>query len=214
MELIHYLQSYFITKEHLLRESRLSQTELNELIEKRLMPKAAYRLALNLKCDSFFGAHCDNSNLEFYPQGALVWLGVVSQLRDEAQAFDVFSHRYKGQINRLKTQGFTTKNTKLNGNIDSHLSSEWQYFLDGIYGLCTKTGLPEDIANKEAAIIIINEYLALEHDLSKTELVKLHQAINLLDDASTQFAPHEREQSSRKRLIENVRAKFPAPSEL
>ncbi|MCG7552244.1 DUF6058 family natural product biosynthesis protein [Pseudoalteromonas sp. Of11M-6] len=35
--------------------------------------------------------------------------------------------------------------------------------------------------------------------------------VDLLDEASALFAPHERERSSRKRLIDDVRAKFPKP---
>ncbi|MEJ6473944.1 DUF6058 family natural product biosynthesis protein [Pseudoalteromonas piscicida] len=211
MELLSYLQTHFITKESLLRESQLSHLELAMLIEKRLMPKAAYKLTLKLECDSFFGEHSDESNLEFYPQGALVWLGAVSQLTDETQAFALFSKRYKDQLHRLKAQGLNPQDTKLNQDIDAHLENEWQHFLGGIYGLCTKTGLPEDIANKEAAIVVINEYLARDEHLSPDELINLHQVVDLLDKASALFAPHERERSSRKRLIDDVRARFPKP---
>lgn len=211
MELLTYLQTHFISKETLLRESQLSHLELAMLIEKRLMPKAAYKLALKLECDSFFGVHSDESCLEFYPQGTLVWLGAVLQVTDEAQAFALFSKRYKNQLHRLKAQGFNPRDAKLDQDIDAHLESEWQHFLGGIYGLCTKTGLPEDIANKEAAIVIINEYLARDEHLSPDELTNLHQVVDLLDEASALFAPHERERSSRKRLIDDVRAKFPKP---
>ncbi|TMN39945.1 DUF6058 family natural product biosynthesis protein [Pseudoalteromonas sp. S2755] len=211
MELLNYLQTHFITKETLLRESQLSHFELATLIEKRLMPKAAYKLTLKLECDSFFGEHSDKSCLEFYPQGALVWLGAVLQAEDEAQAFSLFSQRYKDQLYRLKTQGLNPQDAKLDQDIDAHLESEWQHFLGGIYGLCTKTGLPEDIANKEAAIVIINEYLAQDEHLSPDELTNLHQVVDLLDEASALFAPHERERSSRKRLIDDVRVKFPKP---
>lgn len=83
-------------------------------------------------------------------------------------------------------------------------------FLNGIYGLCTKSGLPEDIAAKEFAIIEINE-LSIFDALNKEQLVKLTNAVNLLDKVSSLFAPHERLKSSRERLINETRFKYKLP---
>jgi hypothetical protein len=73
--------------------------------------------------------------------------------------------------------------------------------------LCTKSGLPEDIAAKELAVIEINELLAL-NELSLDELEKLTLAVNLLDSASSFFAPHERLRSSRHSLVNEIRRKY------
>ncbi|MCJ8295556.1 MAG: DUF6058 family natural product biosynthesis protein, partial [Colwellia sp.] len=89
----------------------------------------------------------------------------------------------------------------------NHINEEWYLFLSGIYGLCTKTGLPEDIAAKEFSILEINELSELD-DLTDQQINKLTVAVNLLDSASSLFAPHERLRSSRHRLVNEVRRKY------
>jgi hypothetical protein len=73
--------------------------------------------------------------------------------------------------------------------------------------LCTKSGLPEDIAAKEFSILEINE-LSEIGELSTEQTNKLTIAVNLLDSASSLFAPHERLKSSRHRLVNEIRRKY------
>ena len=107
----------------------------------------------------------------------------------------------------LKNQNFCSQNAKVNENLNQHIKEEWQHFLKGTYGLCTRSGLPEDIAEKELAILIINEILDLDF-ITDERKEMLTQAVNLLDKVSPQFAPHERLRSSRHRLIDEIRRKF------
>ena len=121
--------------------------------------------------------------------------------------FNIFSKRYKQRIEWLKKQRFYSQDAKVNQNFEHHIKEEWQHFLQGTYGLCTKSGLPEDIADKELAILIINEISPLGA-LTDKNRDRLTRAVNLLDKASAQFAPHERLSSSRHRLIDEIRNKF------
>ncbi len=91
----------------------------------------------------------------------------------------------------------------MNEGLEQHIKEEWQHFLEGTYGLCTKSGLPEDIAAKEIAIYQINEIL--EQDENKRDIETLTKAVDLLDNASSLFSPHERLRSSRHRLVDEVR---------
>jgi len=56
-------------------------------------------------------------------------------------------------------------------------------------------------------VIIITELSEL-NELTSDEMTKLTLAVNLLDKASSLFAPHERLRSSRNRLVNETRRKY------
>lgn len=212
MELINYLNEHFITKEQLLEHSKVTGDTLSELQHQGLMPLCSYRLRLNLESDSFLGKHTENQGLEYYAKGYISWLTAINYLPGKQHAYRVFSERYEATIKQLKSIGHSSANPKVNGALAQHIEQEWSHFLQGIYGLCTKSGLPEDIAAKELAILEINELL--EHaGLDQKQLKRLERAVNLLDSASSLFAPHERLKSSRHRLVCEVRRQYQLPAQ-
>jgi len=174
------------------------------------MPHCSYKLNLAMQSDSFFGLHNENQVIEYYAKGYVSWLTRIENCESSSDAFLIFEQRYKKAINELKEQGHTSTDPKLTLNITNHIKEEWTHFLAGIYGLCTQSGLPEDIAAKELSIIEINELTALG-DLTLEQINKLTQAVNLLDKASSSFAPHERLRSSRHRLVDEVRRQYKLP---
>lgn len=203
MELIKYLSTHFLTRQELIDLAKISEDELQRFQEEKRMPKSSYKISLKLTCDSFFGEHNEQDSLEYYAKGSLAWIGILQSTDNAEEAFEIFSNRYKQTVKTLKQQGYQPSDTKLNEGLEQHIKEEWQHFLDGIYGLCTKSGLPEDIAAKEIAISQINEIL--EQDENKRDIETLTKAIDLLDNASSLFAPHERLRSSRHRLVDEVR---------
>ncbi len=207
MELIKYLNEHFFTTQQLLEVSKITEQELRNYQEQEVMPKCSYKLNLSLKSDSFFGIHNEEQKIEYYAKGYSSWLATVQSLNNKNAIYSVFAQRYQKAIAHLKNEGHTSSNAKINENINLHIEEEWRHFLNGIYGLCTKSGLPEDIAAKELAILEINE-LSAEDELSEEQLKKLISAVNLLDSASSLFAPHERLKSSRYRLVDEVRRKY------
>lgn len=207
MELIKYLNDNFFTKQQLLDISKVTERELANYQEQGIMPKCSYRLNLSIDSDSFFGLHQEIEEVEYYAKGYASWLAVIQSLKTKEGVYAVFYQRYINTIENLKVQGHSSSDPKINANIGLHVEEEWRHFLNGIYGLCTASGLPEDIAAKEFAIIEINE-LSASDELDKENLVKLTNAVNLLDASSSMFAPHERLKSSRHRLINEVRRKY------
>jgi hypothetical protein len=207
MELINYLNEHFFTQQQLLDISKVSQQDLLSYQQQGLMPKCSYQLRLQLQSDSFFGLHHEEQTIEYYAKGYTSWLGVIQTSNSVDAVFDVFATRYKMALEVLKRQGHKTSNAKVNAELDAHIKQEWGHFLNGIYGLCTQSGLPEDIAAKELAILEINELLEVDK-LTQTQSKQLRLAVNLLDKASSMFAPHERLNSSRQRLINEVRRQY------
>lgn len=110
---------------------------------------------------------------------------------------------------------YVCNNFKLVSEFDAYIKETWGHFIketwghfiQGTYGLCTKSGLPEDIAVKAVAIFEINR-LTESDELSQAALTALEKAVNLLDESSALFAPHERLRSSRHRLVNEIRRRF------
>lgn len=205
MELIDYLNRHFITREQLLAHCGCGGEALDTLQRRGMMPRPSYRLRLEIGCESFFGPHQEQAALEYYARGCAAWLGLLQAVDGPAQAFQVFAARYRERIAQLAAEGLVPAGGKLAG--DDHIASEWRHFLDGTYGLCTASGLPEDIAAKEAAAMLIQELTAAgpEQVLTDVQRRRLSAAVDLLDRASAPFAPHERVRSSRRRLVDEVR---------
>lgn len=207
MDLLTYLNEHFYTKQTLLTQCKIDEIQFDKLQQAQVMPKASYQLELAVSCDSFFGNHIKTEHSEYFAKGYVSWIKQVSKTASEKEAFLLFSNRYKAQLSHLQELGHSTNSAKLVEQLDEHIKSEWQHFLAGTYGLCTESGLPEDIASKELAIAEIEQLIAND-TLNDDELKQLTQAVNLLDKASALFAPHERSQSSRQRLINEVRQKY------
>ncbi len=206
MDLINYLNENYYTKQQLLDLAKISEAELFYFQEKRVMPTCSYKLSLNYSSDSFFGEFNNQSEIEYYAKGYLSWIGMLKVTTNLQDILPIFAQRYAKSISELKNSGHVSTDAKVNSKLDLHIEAEWGHFLDGIYGLCTKSGLPEDIAGKELAVLQISEILAL--DKAKIDLEQLTKAVNLLDKSSSMFAPHERLKSSRHRLIDEVRREY------
>jgi hypothetical protein len=200
MKLIDYLNSHFLTREQLLARSGIDGARLDALQALGVMPRPSYRLQVQLACDSYFGAHTESHAIDWYAQGMVAWAGLLEALDGPRQAFEVFAARYRRRLAQLEAAEDLMS--------DTHIAAEWQHFLDGTYGLCTRSGLPEDIAAKEAAIVLIRAMTALaaRQGLDEEERGRLAGAVDLLDAASAPFAPHEVARSSRRRYVDEVRA--------
>jgi hypothetical protein len=210
MDLLRYLDTSFFTQDQLLAASGIDAAELATLVRRAVMPKPSYRLRLDIVCDSFFGPHAKHRRVDYYAKDYASWIGIVRSLPGDADARRVFEQRYRARLAQLAAGGISSDDPKLNADLSAHLDDEWRHFLDGTYGLCTKSGLPEDIASKEVAIAIVKQLAGEtgEQALTAAERACLAQAVDLLDAASAQFAPHERERSSRHRLVDQVRKSY------
>jgi hypothetical protein len=191
MNLITYLERHLLTTDRLLRAAGISVDHLRALQLRRLVPQPSYRLALDIACTSFFGPHTEKAAVDYYGSGYPAWIADVALLENEADGFALFSRRYRNRMPEASAE---------------HLAAEWEHFLAGTYGLCTTTGLPEQIAAKESAVITIKSMC--ERVLTDAEREILRIAVNQLDAASAPFAPHEVARSSRRRLVDEVRERY------
>ncbi|WP_341503993.1 DUF6058 family natural product biosynthesis protein [Gallaecimonas sp. GXIMD4217] len=216
MALLDYLQSHFLTETQLLAQTGCDREQLHAWQQQGLMPAPSYRLALSLLVESFFGSHQEGETLSFYAKGYGSWLGLLAGLGgDVDKAFGAFAGRYRARVQTLSDQGFRPGAFFPQGKLatqalDDHINNEWQHFLAGTYGLCTHSGLPEAIADKEIAIRLIDDITDRQQrpTIEGDDRSLLARAVVLLDEASSPFAPHERLRSSRHRCIDEVRRRY------
>lgn len=202
-KLQEYLHKNFIELEQLLNIASLDEERLRNLQKNKQMPEASYSLKFEQSCDSFFGNHHDGKKLEFYNQGYLYWLGLLQNAN--FKPFEYFSEQYNQTLQRLENQFGCLNNPKFNTELKSLITSEWEHFLDGIYGLCTTTGLPNNIATKEFCIAYIDEVVGNDRAVATEQKPLLAEAVLLLDNATAQFAPHEVSRSSRRKYVDKIK---------
>jgi hypothetical protein len=203
MELIDYLNNHFLSRDQLLHASGIDGRQLDELIANERMPQPSYRLRVSVACDSFFGAHAEDVAIDYFAKGYPAWIGML--MASQTPAYETFATRYRAALAALPLR---SAHPKLNAGVDAHLREEWRHFLAGTYGLCTCSGLPEDIAAKELAICVIQELTGSPLPPGPAGIDTLRTATDLLDRASSPFAPHERARSSRKRYVDEVRLAY------
>jgi hypothetical protein len=189
MELIDYLHTHFLTRAQLLAACATDGAHLDAFIAAGTMPAPSYRLQVRIECASYFGDHEEAHALDWFAQGYVEWLRML--LEGDHDPYAWFATRYRAALAALPPSDMEAT--------DAHLRSEWRHFLAGTYGLCTRSGLPEDIAAKELAIRVIRALTDDGRALDAEERERLAGARDLLDRASSLFAPHERARSSRAR---------------
>ncbi|MCR9835322.1 DUF6058 family natural product biosynthesis protein, partial [Vibrio parahaemolyticus] len=148
MMLVNYLNENFITLEELAIVTKIDQQDIRAYQTEKLMPLASYKLDVALNCSSFTGTHSENYVMEYYAKGYISWLSTVHTLKSEERVFEEFSNRYSRALSVLKG----SKCEVATPGVHEIIMEDWEHFLQGTYGLCTQTGLPEDIAAKGFAV--------------------------------------------------------------
>jgi hypothetical protein len=189
MELIDYLHTHFLTRAQLLAACATDGAQLDACTAAGTMPAPSYRLQVRIDCASYFGDHVEAHALDWFAKGYVEWLRML--LEGERDPYARFAARYRAALDALPL--FRMEVT------EAHLRGEWRHFIAGTYGLCTRSGLPEDIAAKELAIRVIRNLTDDGQPLDAEDRERLARARHLLDRASSLFAPHERARSSRAR---------------
>jgi len=196
MPLLGYLQQYFYHEDEILEKAGINQQNLHQLQANKLLPKASYKLKLDIRCCSFLADASLSEHVNFYPKAILNWLKIVQELQRPDLVFDFFCAQYKQQLLQLENMGLVSDNPSFGQDIDAHLKQEWHFFMEGIYGLCTKTGLPIDIASKELSMDIIKT-LQKKPKSSQAQQKMLQLALTVFDGSCAMFAAHEYANSSR-----------------
>lgn len=212
---VEYTRSHFLTLETLAAQTGVAPELIGSYIEHRCVPRHSYAIVTCSSINSFFG-RADGGPVEvrFYAPSHARWItetvrqsGASSLLALAEERRRWLYREYCVEIER------TGPDLIPRDQLDAHLASEFEGWLDGTYGLCTVTATARDIARKELSILRIR---ALTQDgaraaLSSGERSALGEAVRLLDQVSAPFAPHERARSSREKWIRRIAQRYQLP---
>ncbi|MCF2856970.1 DUF6058 family natural product biosynthesis protein [Pseudoalteromonas sp. SMS1] len=210
MELLDYLYVHFLSEAQLIKTCHIPLHRLRKLQASGVMPKPSYILDADITCSSFFGEHKQREPIRFYPKAYTQWLDAVKLNTAQGDAYHHFSARMQETILALANINISVGYEDNVSALNQFITTQWPHFLAGTYGLCTRTGLPEDIAKKEIAVALISPLLS-KHRLSDQEEKRLITAMNILASSSPKFAPHERHKSQNYRLHEAMKARLCTP---
>ncbi len=215
--LLNYLYKNFYEQSIFETVADIDHKAFNQLKEYKIIPGPSYVLDTSIATSSFFGNFKNKETYSFYIKGLVEWLKAVRcfDLKSELRAKSYFSHVYgnalkiffSGEIGQWIELELPNFQSEFN---EKKLEATWQYFLDGTYGVCTRTSSPEDISLKQCLSMFIERFCEKNQpgDLLVKQRSMLAKTIDLLDTVESDFAPHEIKLSSRQRCIIDTRKKY------
>lgn len=222
-----YLSQYFLNSEQLATACGLSSDGLSRLVEDELIPAPSYVVSESSVISSFvFGrmeAKGSTDGRYFHPSTS-VWVNkAISAISEfgQAGARIELKRQFAGNLKAALAEfdksiwrlrdAFTDDGAVMEEGLQARIDSIWEHFLKGTFGLCVaKPDSERAIAHKE----ILQEKLTELSENGKRESfseIEAPELLALIDDfaeAAMPFSPVEYPKSSRKRLVENLRARI------
>lgn len=228
-ELNNYLAEHYLNEAQLSAATGAAMDELDALIGGRLLPAPSYVVTDAGKLCSFvFGemaAPGATTGRYFHPS-QLAWLARAREALSNhgAQGAEAYlQKRFAGDFAAaLATLNLTTwrlrdsfddAGTPIAEGLRARIDSAWTHLLNGTFSLCVANPISEaHIAHKE---VLQEKLTRLSENGGKTafppqQLPAMRELIDAYAAASMPFSPVEYPVSSRKRLVEDLRAKLHA----
>jgi len=224
-ELNKYLAKHYLNQAQLTTAAGLGTEELDELIRNRLVPAPSYVVTDSGKVSSFVFGEMDapgSTPGRYFHPSQLVWIARARQVVGHGAAHDAEA-RLKEQFTATFAAALATLNLttwRLHDSFDesgapigdgllTRTDGAWKYFLNGTFGLCVANPISEaHIAYKE----VLQEKLSTQSENGSKTLYTpqqagtMHKLIDAYAAAAMPFSPVEYSVSSRKRLVEDLRA--------
>ncbi len=212
-----YLQQYYCTLAHLLKTADVEKKDFFAYIEAGCLPQHSYEWKENFTLHSFLSTQrCSNKIIYYYhPRHLLLLHDLVilhryMPLIEIAQAWSAdFKQHYLTKLKELDAfadvlQGYDSAQT------ETFLENEWQRYLQGIYGTCSRDPTPENIALQEVLLRRVRSMTSegAKEALSAEESRALKQALGVLEAILAPFAPYELAESPRGKWVSAMRAKY------
>ncbi|MBL1422612.1 MAG: hypothetical protein COC24_019065 [Alphaproteobacteria bacterium] len=213
--LLNYLYDKYLERSAFCAAAHIDLQTLEEWEAANLVPKASYIMDNDLQVKSFVAEHQETQKYKFYLKGQLEWLTQIADknITTENAARHYFETQYGFAIKQFLATELGQKIAEIypqsSWNLDDY-SETWQHFLAGTYGLCTRSGLPNEIFLKHIYIRFI-EFVTQANrpnEISSKLLELLREAVDALDKVESDFAAHEVAQSSRQRCIINIKKDY------
>lgn len=206
---LKYLSENFLTLEQLASRTKSSVEEIERFIAMEIIPRPSYIVRRTVEISSpLDDAHTIEETILYFPE-SYVELLKKSRAKNaeeikksfiEAMSEHLLAHSAKefAYGNVFETDG-TAKQEK----VSQELENEWDYFCQGIYGICTLHATPQEVIEKEIAVKKLLDFLdknpADELANHQDEIVKI---VEEFDKVAQIFAPYQRAASSRGKYVD------------
>jgi hypothetical protein len=223
----NYLDHHYQTLEQFANSCAILPDELNQLIKQQLIPEASYTVISNNKCISQAFGELTISGLsvgKYFHPGNKAWVIIAIETKNRVGATQAqvelkqqFRENFAAELKSLNSTIFPVEDCfTQNGHIiadglNTRTNAAWDYFLKGVFSLCVADpSTVKSIATKE---VLQEVLMTLTNNGSKTDHNNedknfILDLIKQYEQAAMPFSPAEFPNSSRKRLVEDLRAKL------
>lgn len=218
-QLDNYLAAHYLTATQLAVAAGLTVAELDAMVASRLVPAPSYVVNAGGTVTSFvFGAMAAPGAQpgRYFPPSQLVWIARARAAHvTEAMLAAQFTANFAAALATLNDttwrlpDSFDEHGNPIKAGLHARGATAWTYFLNGTFGLCVANPVSEaQIAHKE---VLQEKLMVLSENGKKLAYAPgAEQAMQELIDAyaaaAMPFSPVEYAVSSRKRLVEDLRA--------
>ncbi|KUJ63199.1 hypothetical protein AR687_03310 [Flavobacteriaceae bacterium CRH] len=213
---IKYIEDNYLEFEEIARVMQLTSDKLNQLIEAKLIPEPSYVINSEVTISSSLN---DNykvvTSKKYFPKNILKLIEKNIENNNPEKFKSEFKEKLLSNLMSHKHKIFAYGNTfDENGKIDlikadKALEEEWNYFCQGIYGICTLQNNEEAIIEKEIAIKRILDFIENKGSVKdKNETNHLKELNDAFNNYTSNFAPYQRELSSRGKYLDRLLKEF------
>lgn len=210
---IKYIEDNYLEAEEIIRIINLTPNKFNQLIEDKLIPEPSYVIQSNITISSSLNDNYRiNASKRYFPKSILKL--IENNILIHPEKFKTnFKENLLSVLKIHNHKSFAYGNVfDGNGKIDTKkadkaLEEEWTYFCKGIYGICTLQSNEEAIIEKEIAIKRILDFIENKGSV-KDEINHLKELNNAFNKYTSDFAPYQRELSSRGKYLDKLLKEF------
>lgn len=219
-----YLAEHFLNAEQFAAACKMSVDELDNFVQKNLVPAPSYVVSESSTVSSFVFGEMeakDSTPGQYYHPAHVTWVVVareiVATFGEEIASEKLrenFCQNFQAALTDLnKTtmrlqDSFTDEGLPIDAGIIARTDLVWEHFLKGTFGLCVANPTTEAaIARKEVLQEKLNHLSnnGSRTEYSPTELLTVMNLVNDFAEVSMPFSPIEYHLSSRKHLVDDLR---------
>lgn len=207
-----YINEHYITEDNICDMTGITKDELNTLIQKQLVPDASYTVTRTIKITSPLNDEFESEITDrYFSKNCIALIEEHKNLNDALQYKAEFKQKFiqdlmKHPDKRFAYHQISEDDFRDEEKINSIFEEEWEAYCNGIYGICTLHSSVEDIVNKEVIVKKLIQFNSIfsQKTLSpeeKEQLIQLNEEFNAV---AANFAPYQRETSSRGKYLDRI----------
>lgn len=213
---LKYISDNYIEFEEVIKIANISSEKLNELIENKLVPNASYVINSEIVISSSLNdSHKVVLEKKYFHPSILQYIKENAEISNPEKFKTIFKENLLTNLKNHVQQTYAYGNVfDENGVINDEkaeqaLEEEWNYFCKGVYGICTLNNNENDIIEKEIAIKRILDFIANKSSFTTEDQQNILKELNdEFNKATSNFAPYQRELSSRGKYLDKLLEEF------